>query len=388
MSKMIRLAIITTHPIQYYAPVFELLHQRQQLEIKVYYTWGEASETKFDPGFGKTISWDIPLLKGYSYTFLENTADNPGSHHYRGIVNPTLIDQINEWKPNAILIYGWAYQSHLKAIYYFKNKVPVFFRGDSTLLDEENGIKKIVKSIFLKWIYKQVDYVFYVGRNNKDYYKKYGLKENQLIFAPHAIDNERFGEEKGEETILFRRKLGIPDNNILILFAGKIEEKKSPLLLLEAFLELKKPGVHLLFLGNGILEQRVKEIAKNKNCVHFIDFQNQSSMPVAYQACDLFCLPSKGPGETWGLAVNEAMACGRAVLVSDKVGCAIDLVQKDYNGEIFKNENRNDLVNCLDKLTRSKKQLQLYGQNSKTIIKDWSFLKIAEAIEGKINEQI
>jgi glycosyltransferase involved in cell wall biosynthesis len=123
--------------------------------------------------------------------------------------------------------------------------------------------------------------------------------------------------------------------------------------------------------------------------IHFMDFQNQSSMPVIYQVCDLFCLPSKGPGETWGLAVNEAMACGKAVLVSDKVGCAIDLVKENQNGAIFKNENADDLISCLKTLTQSKSLLNEYGKRAEQIIQNWNFLKIAEAIENQlINETV
>jgi len=385
---MKRLAIITTHPIQYYAPVFELLHQRQLINIKVFYTWGEGALNKYDPGFDKHITWDIPLLDNYPYEWVQNTAAQPGTHHFRGIINPDLTNQVDVWQPDAILIYGWAYQSHLKALRYFKNKMPVFFRGDSTLLDEEKGVKNLLKFIFLKWVYKHVDDAFYVGSNNKAYYKKYGLKDYQLIFAPHAIDNERFAEDRIDEAIGIRRKLSVEDNAILILFAGKLEEKKSPELLLDAFLKLKNPLVHLLFLGNGALESALKQMAKNKANIHFIDFQNQSAMPPLYQACDLFCLPSKGPGETWGLAINEAMACGKAILASDKVGCAIDLVKENYNGSIFKSGNADDLVNNLNRLTFSKEVLQKYGSNSKLLIKNWNFLEIAISIENQLNESI
>jgi len=68
---MKKLAIITTHPIQYYAPIFKLLSERKKIEICVFYTWGkDALKDKFDVGFGKKIEWDIPLLEGYNYNFL------------------------------------------------------------------------------------------------------------------------------------------------------------------------------------------------------------------------------------------------------------------------------------------------------------------------------
>lgn len=383
-----QLAIITTHPIQYYAPIFKLLQERGDISVKVFYTWGEGALNKYDPGFNKNIIWDIPLLDGYPYEWVQNTAAKPGSHHFKGIINPELINQVKAWQPDAILIYGWGYHAHLNALRYFKNKIPVFFRGDSTLLDERKGIQNWCKYLFLKWVYKHVDQAFYVGTHNKAYFKKYGLNDGQLSFAPHAIDNDRFAAQKNDDAILLRQRLGIHDNDILILFAGKLEDKKSPILLIDAFLSLEKIGIHLLFLGNGILEIPLKAKAENKRNIHFMNFQNQSGMPSVYQACDLFCLPSKGPGETWGLAVNEAMACGKAILVSDKVGCAVDLVKENYNGAIFKSECMRDLVNSLDELTQSKKTLQEYGRNSMKIIKNWNFLKIAEAIENKLNETI
>lgn len=151
--------------------------------------------------------------------------------------------------------------------------------------------------------------------------------------------------------------------------------------LLEAFLNLGSASVHLLYAGNGPLEERLKlKAGQNKN-VHFMDFVNQSRMPVIYHACDLFCLPSNGPGETWGLAVNEAMACRRAILVSDKVGCAADLVVKNCNGLVFKAGDLGSLLSCLTYLSCNKAQLTKYGNQSAALIRNWNFLNTASAIE-------
>ncbi|MDR3695477.1 glycosyltransferase family 4 protein [Mucilaginibacter sp.] len=382
---MKKLAIITTHPIQYYAPVFQLLHKRGKLDVKVFYTWGEASAHKFDPGFNKKIKWDIPLLEGYPYEWVKNTSKEPGTHHFKGIVNPDLIGQIKNWEPDALLIYGWGFQSHLKVLRYFKNKVSIFFRGDSTLLDEKKGAKAILKTAFLKWVYRHVDHAFYPGTNTKAYFKKYGLKDEQLSFAPHAIDNGRFAADRSDEVLLLRRKLGIKDDEILILFAGKFEEKKSPVLLLEAFMNLNATGTHLLFAGNGPLEEQLKLKAEKNGRVHFIDFQNQSQMPVVFQACDLFCLPSKGPGETWGLAINEAMAAGKAILASDKVGAVADLVEPGKNGEIFSADTASDLTRKLDQLIcKGKSGLAEMGKSSKVLIERWTIEEQVNVIENAV----
>jgi len=381
-----RLAIVTTHPIQYYAPVFHLLHQRQQLTIKVFYTWGEGVTDKFDPGFNKKIAWDIPLLEGYPYEWVENTAKDPGTHHFGGIVNPGLIEQLDNWKLDALLIYGWGFRSHLKIIRHFKGKIPVFFRGDSNLLDLTGGLKAIFRSLFLKWVYRHVDHAIYVGTNNKAYYKKYGLKDDQLTFGPHAIDNKRFSADVSDEALQLRSRLAIAPDEKVVLFAGKFEDKKDPMILLEAFLNLNKSDVHLIFVGNGPLEEQLKTKSANISNIHFIGFQNQLQMPVMYQACDIFCLPSKGPGETWGLAINEAMASGKAVLVSDKAGAAIDLVKPGQNGAIFKANNLAGLLEKLDKLiTVSKTELAVMGTISKKLIGEWSFENQVKAIEDAVN---
>lgn len=370
-----KLAIITTHPIQYYAPVFQLL--AKQLHIKVFYTWGEQSTQKYDKGFKQVIEWDLPLLEGYAYEFLENTAKEPGSHHFKGIVNPGLVKAVQAYKPDAILVYGWAWQSHLRAMRYFKGKIPVYFRGDSTLLNKVPSWKNALKGIFLKWVYRHVHTAFYVGAANKAYFKAYGLQENQLIFAPHAIDNDRFGKNRNDEAQAFRNKLGLAPGEILILFAGKLEPVKNPALLLAAFQELNIPRTHLLFVGNGQLEEKLKATIQNSQNTHFVNFQNQTQMPVVYQACDLFCLPSVS--ETWGLAVNEAMAATKPVLVSDRVGCAIDLVD-ETNGAIFKSGDLTDLKQKLIALTENPTVLEQMGGKSFEKIQNWSFQKQVKSI--------
>lgn len=382
---MKKLAVITTHPIQYYAPVFQLLHRRKKIAVKVFYTAGEKVGGRLDRGFNKVVEWDIPLLDGYDFEWLENRADDPGSHHFRGIINPAGIERIKAWQPDTLLVFGWSYHSHLKIIRYFNRKIPIYFRGDSTLLNERNGLKTIIKRIFLTWVYKHIDHAFYVGQNNKAYFKKYGLHENQLSFAPHAIDNERFGISRKTEANELRSALSITQTDILILFAGKFEAVKNLGLLLTAFIKLNKPHVHLLLAGNGPNEDELKEKAKDvplAGNIHFAGFKNQSYMPVLYQAADLFCLPSKS--ETWGLSINEAMACSKAVLASDSVGCAADLIKSGRNGEIFKSDDAGSLCERLQQLTESREELVKLGQQSKLIINDWSFLHIAATIENKL----
>ncbi|GAB3195569.1 glycosyltransferase involved in cell wall biosynthesis [Pontibacter aydingkolensis] len=382
---MKKLAIITTHPIQYNAPVFKMLTDRAKVDIKVFYTWEQAKENFFDDDFKREISWDIPLLEGYNYSFVANVATKPGLHHFRGIDNPSLVTEINAFNPDAVLIFGWNFKSHLKVIRSFHNRIPVFFRGDSTLLDEKKGFKKYLRRLLLTWIYRHIDNALYVGQKNKEYFLSCGLKPEQLIFAPHAIDNDRFRRSLRNNdyrnNIISRSNLNIVDSDIVFLFAGKLENKKDPILLAKAFKLLNSKRTQLVFVGNGALEERVKNECQGVSNVHFVDFQNQTVMPFVYELADVFVLPSSGPGETWGLAVNEAMACAKAVLVSNKCGCAIDLVKDSSNGFVFEANNLKDLLEKLNYFLLNPEELKLMGSASQDLINNWNFEAVCQSVE-------
>lgn len=379
---MMKLAIITTHPIQYYAPVFKLLGERQRVAVKVFYTLGQYATDLPDKGFKQSVNWDLPLLDGYEFEWLKNTANSPGSHHFKGIVNPDGISRIKQYQPDALLVFGWAYYAHLKIIHHFSDKVPVYFRGDSTLLLKSGILKQMLRTVFLKWVYGHIDHAFYVGRNNKRYFEKYGLTGRHLSFAPHAVDNERFAADRALEAGELRSSLGLSSQDILVLYAGKFEPVKNLPMLLSAFSILDRRNVHLLLAGSGSGEEELRAAAAGRGNIHFTGFKNQSYMPVLYQAADLFCLPSKS--ESWGLSVNEAMACGKAVLTSDRVGCAADLVSGRKNGAVFESDNVNSLVEKLKQMTENRDLLVRFGQQSRSIIKSWNFIEIAQAIENKL----
>jgi glycosyltransferase involved in cell wall biosynthesis len=385
-----KLAIITSHPIQYNAPLFALISKEPRIELMVFYTWGAAAQgSKYKSGFGKCIEWDIPLLEGYNYTFLINVSKEPGSHHFYGIINPSLNKELDLWGPDVVWIWGWAFDSHLKAMRYFKGKVPVWFRGDSTLLDESNGfsLKKVFRHLFLSWVYSNIDKAFYVGTRNKDYFKAFGLKDEQLIYAPHAIDNDRFVDAMGwysDKAKKWRKELGISESQIVLLFVGKFEPKKNPNFMKKLLAELKELDIIGIMVGNGILEQNLKH--NKPSNLHFLPFQNQLKMPVVYRLADILVLPSKGPGETWGLVINEAMACGVPVLASNKCGGAIDLIT-DKTGFIFDSKSIIGL-NQIEKLLRRKLNTGLpkFDENyiKKWICTRFSYSRIIETVKNEL----
>jgi glycosyltransferase involved in cell wall biosynthesis len=384
----VRLAIVSTHPIQYYAPIFQLLARSEAVCVKVFYTWSQAAGGSVaDPGFGRAITWDIPLLEGYEFEFVPNVARRPGTEHFWGLRNPTLTRAVESWKPDAVLVFVWNNAAHLAAMRYFKGRIPVFFRGDSTLLDHASWWRTAARRVFLSWVYRHIDVALAVGSNNRDYFRWCGVPAERIAFAPHAIDAQRFsagGADHDAQVARWRRELSIPSGARTIVYAGKLIAKKDPLLLLEAFIRAGVPG-HLVFVGEGTLEPELRARAAGRTDVHFLPFQNQQAMPAVYRLGDVFVLPSRGPGETWGLALNEAMAARRPVIASSKVGGARDLITADVNGWMFESGNLPQLTAVVGAaLTCGAQTLSEMGAAAERESARWSVEAAARGIESAI----
>lgn len=386
---MKKLAIVTSHPIQYNAPLFRRLTERNHLKVRVFYTWGQTKDgLVYDPDFKRTFQWDIPLQDGYEAIFVENVSENPSAGHFKGIKNNDLIKQVEEFAPDALLVFGWSFHSHLQLLRHYKGKRKLIFRGDSTLLDESPGfsIKKMLRRVWLSWVYRHIDLALYTGEANRQYFLKHGVVARQLIHAPHAVDNQRFADSDGTLTVQaaqWRSRLQIPEDAVVFLFAGKLEPKKDPLLLIKTFQALPQNHLRLLIVGNGMLEQEAKQLAKDDSRILFLDFQNQQQMPVLYRLADIFVLPSKGPGETWGLSVNEAMASGRIVLVSDRCGCVNELVKE--NGFVFAAGNSNALFHAMQALAiLSTAERASMAEKSMKLINKFNYDIICDVLEQSV----
>jgi len=381
----IRLAVLVSHPIQYYVPVHKTLSDYPDIELKVFYTWGSPDAAVYDQGFNKKISWDIPLLDGYEYEFIPNTAKDPGTHHFTGLINPGLVDAILDWGPDIVLIYGYRYLSHCQAILEFNKKnIPILFRGDSHLLSPRPWYTRISRKVLLKWLFGKFSVIFYCGILNKSYFKAFGVENDRLFFCPHVVENDRFydpGNNYTNESHKIRDSLGIKDTDRVILFAGKLQEKKSPGDLLQAFLDAGLENVKLVFAGDGELKPRLQELSiPCQDRVFFLPFQNQSSMPAIYRIADLFVLPSLHD-ETWGLSVNEAMCCGLPVIVSDQVGCHPDIVRQNINGWVFKAGDVAELTHLLQSaFADDNVDLKTMGMESREIIKGWNITEAAHCL--------
>jgi glycosyltransferase involved in cell wall biosynthesis len=361
-----RLAIIVSHPIQYYAPLHQRLARRDDLAIKVFFTWHDGRTAVEDHGFGLPVAWDLPLTAGYDFELVPNAARDAGTHHFFGLRNPSLVERVMAWRPDVVHVTGWGWLSHLAALHALhRRKMPILFRGDSHLLDAAPAWPHArMKQMLLRRVLSWPAAFLVVGEANRNYYRAFGVDAERLYPCPHSIDVGRFAQTAGpleREAAGWRQQLEIPDDRCVVLFAGKFERRKRPLELMRAVLALPDRRVMSIMLGGGELEHEVKALAaRAPDRFRVLPFQNQGQMPLAYRLADLFVLPS-AYGETWGLAVNEALACGRPVLVSDRVGCAADVVDESC-GAVFASDEPRALGAALEAMTARRDQLRDMGR--------------------------
>ena len=372
-----RLAVITTHPIQYYAPWFRHLAGNGELSVRVFYLWDFGVTRQVDAGFQKAIQWDVPLLSGYEHEFVPNVSAEPGTQRFLGLQNPQLAERVAAFAPDAVLMMGYNYASLYRFLWQWRGgKTPLIFRGDSHRLVARSGGKEWLRRRFLTKLFGRFSACLYVGDANREYFRYHGVPAARLFFAPHAVDNEWFisqREPAHEQAAAWKEELGIPPSHAVILFAGKFEAKKRPLDLMQAFLDAGPERAALLFVGDGALGDEMRARAKGREGIFFAPFQNQSLMPRVYAAADLFVLPSFGPSETWGLAINEAMCMSRPLIVSTHVGCASDLVRHGRNGLIFPAGDVAALTACLTEALSDRSRLRHWGDESLAIIRKYSY---------------
>lgn len=386
MASALRLAVVLSHPTQYYSPWFRWLQAHTSLTLHVFYLWDFGVVERCDPGFGRMLQWDLPLLEGYTSTEVPNRAADPGSHHFGGLHNPELIPRLQSWQPDAILLFGYYYRTHLQLLLDLRlRRVPILLRGDSHRLCPQHQPASWLKHGLRRLLFRRFAAALAVGQANVDWLRASGIPRHRIVWAPHAVENSRFQQaapQAVEEAHRWRQELAIAAEAPVLLFAGKFELKKQPLLLLRAFAALAHPTAVLVFVGAGALAAQIAEEAARlpPGRVILQGFQNQSAMPRVYALADVVLLPSLGPEETWGLCINEAMNLARPVVVSSHVGCAPDLVIPGRTGWIFAAGNQAALTATLAEALADRQRLRRMGQAARDHIAAYSYRQTSEGL--------
>ena len=326
------LAIVTSHPIQYQAPLWRAL-VAAGVKFEVWFLTPHAVKPSYDREFGQTFAWDADLLAGYPHRFLPV---QPGWRldRFRGIkLSRTWSTLFSESKVHSLWLEGWRFYVLWQAANTAHDMgVKLLLRGETNDLQPRHGPAAWLRSSLLRRHFKQFDHFLTIGTANRRFYVKHNVNPAKMVSAPYAVDNDRFAslvKVASETKLEWRQKHGISPTAIVPLFCGKLIDKKRPQDVIAAAAIWQNnggPPLHLLFAGDGNLRALVERQLKEAGVAGtLLGFVNQSELPEVYAASDLLVLPSDH-GETWGLVVNEAMAAGLPCAVSDHCGCAEDLV--------------------------------------------------------------
>jgi glycosyltransferase involved in cell wall biosynthesis len=347
------LGVLSSHPIQYQAPLFRALAAR--LDLTVFFAHRQTPAQQAAAGFGVEFEWDIDLLSGYDHLFLQNRARRPATSRFMGCDTPEIATIIAERKFDAFLVCGWHLLSYWQAIRACRRYgVPVFVRGDSHLGTPRILAKRLAKEGLYRWVMRQFVGYFYVGQRNLEYLLHYGADRRWLFFAPHFVDNAWFRERAAAAALRvskLRQDLGIAEGDRVLLFVGKLLPAKRPQDIIRACAEtaLRDQECHVVFVGSGPLDADLRAETESRRVrATLAGFRNQSELATFYKLGDVLILPSGR--ETWGLAVNEAMACGTPAVVSDAVGCAPDLIEEGVTGSVYPVGNIDALASAIRRM--------------------------------------
>lgn len=379
---------INSHPIQYFAPLYKYLNDNG-LDVSCWYCSDENLKDYYvDQQFNVKVSWDIPLLEGYKHKFYKNNSLLPSIHNgFFGIANIGLIADIFKEQKSVIVVHGWNYLTNVVAIVLGRLAGhTICLRGENPLNQEmlKGRLLKYCKHVFLGLIiFRFTSYCLYIGSQNFEFYKKLRVPRSKLVFMPYAVDNNRFLNDYKKLFPLvshFRSEMAIPIDAKVFLFSAKFIEKKRPMDMIRAFAEMKLENKFLVMVGDGKMLDEAKTLASSLGIegIRFTGFVNQSAISKYYVIADVFVLPS-GEGETWGLAINEALNFDLPCVVSRIAGCANDLIQEGSNGYTFN-------VGDIEDLSLKMKMASALGRvSSAQILEKFSFYGILASVKEVSN---
>jgi len=382
MKPKIRLAYLVTHPIQYQAPLLRRIAAEPGIDLMVFFCSDFSLRSYLDPSFGKMIAWDVPLVDGYRHEILPALGRQDRLSFWRPF-NYGLARRLSQGNFDVLWVHGYNRWFHWRAMAWAKIRgLKVLVRDEATRISAPRSyLKRIFKRWFFLVLSNLVDGFLAIGTLNAEYYRSYGIAAERIFLVPYAVDNSFFRDKAkaaGGKREHLRRQLGLEPGRPIILYASKLSEVKRGVDLLDAYSQMspdqvQEPHPYLIFIGEGdqrkILEERARTM--NWSSIKFLGFRNQTELPGYYDLCDVLVLPSAF--EPWGLVINEVMNAGRAVVVSDQVGCGPDLVKSGENGYVFKAGGIAGLRGALHNVLDNREKCQVLGQKSLEIINKWGF---------------
>jgi len=397
MSDMFRLGIVFTHPTQHHGPLWRKLSEQPNLQVKVLYLCNE-NQVEGDPHLGEASqAWDVDLLGGYDYEFLEDFAGNIPSKLERKLLNPGLIKRLTRENLDAVFMQSFVnYSYRLTALLCKLRGIPLIMQNDASMMSDARYSRNrlIVMAILYPWMNNLADYWLSCGDHNEIHLRHYGVDDSKIIRGCHPVDGDRFKrtiEAQPDEVNRVRQELAWADDTILYGFMGKYIERKNPFEFIDAIVKAHKqnPRVRGVLFGGGDLNdainQRISEL--NGEVINY-GFVNQAKIPLYFAALNVFVVTSMI--DPHPLVVSEAMVSGTPPILSDRCGNwgYSDTVRHRYNGLVYTCGKTDSLVEAMLEMADDEMR-QRYSDLSRAVFGEQdlycevnAFLEVIERIKG------
>jgi glycosyltransferase involved in cell wall biosynthesis len=250
-----------------------------------------------------------------------------------------IIRWMRQQRINAVLCNGYNDAGRIRIIWWcHRAAIPCFLWSDSNIRGElATGVKQLVKQTVVKAIVRQCTALLPCGSQGVKYYQRYGAPPEKIFLAPCEPDYDLIETLPEEKIRAAAEKYGLASDRRRFIFSGRLVEAKRPDLIIDAFASIAKQRLDwdLVIAGDGHLraatEARIPQDLKSR--VRFTGFiSSQDEMTALYKLSDILVLPSDY--EPWALVVNEAAAAGLAIICTDLVGAAAELVRDGENGAL------------------------------------------------------
>ncbi len=349
------LVICETHPVPYHVPVYRCLARDFGVPLHVIYGSDFSVRGYFDKEFRAKVAWDTDLLSGYEHSFLtESTAVR--AQDYDHVTARGVASAIQEKKPSAVMALGYYHPLDRMTIRTaLLHKTPLLFRGEtSDQAVDRPTLRAWWRDLVLRRLYRRCARLLYLGTQAREHYVRLGVPPERLVFSPYCADDRQFEYDEAARDRLrdaTRARLGVRENDLVILFSGKLSRRKGVDMLPAAIRSLPPEiasRVVLMFLGEGALHGDLEAGCTRAPGIRavFTGFQNQSQLSQFYHAADLMVLPSRS-AETWGVVVNEALMHGVPCVSSTQVGSWRDLVQPGSTGAVCASDDTGALAEAV-----------------------------------------
>lgn len=290
------------------------------------------------------FKWAAPIPDAINVTHLGRKGESPLAGTFHSPLGEwqkggRLIEYLRDHHVGAVICFGYRYISYLRLIRYCHAAgVPLFVNTDSNIRSEARlpPVKSWLKRQSYSWWLKRSAGVMPMGRLGEDFFRKYGADSRRFYRLPYTPDYEAFATVRPDQLQRFRQQHRLCGGRRILLFSGRLAPVKRVDLLIAAFASVagERPEWDLLIAGDGPLRDELQRAAARLGSrVVWTGFLEQDELKLAYHSADVLVLPSDR--EPWAVVVQEAMAAGLAVVASDVVGAADELVADGRAGRIF-----------------------------------------------------